>query len=105
MGFVVKPKIKELDTRVTTLETALPNAGSESKDCLAEELTVQPYQGITDEVDTAMGVSKNEELTMSVRNMVRNLAITMGSSYELYVIDKPKIAELENRIAALEGKA
>ena len=111
VGFVLIPKTRELDTRVTALETALPNTGSGSKDCLGEQITVKPFVSASDELVAKIGMTKDYEFTKSVREYLQDLAPNLGTSVELYTIDKPKIkeldtrvTELENRIAALEAK-
>ena len=95
VGFVLIPKTRELDTRVTTLE---------SKDCLAEQITVKPFVSASDELVAKIGMTKDYEFTKSVREYLQDLASNLGTSVELYTIDKPKIKELDTRVTELENR-
>ena len=94
LNTIQQGRLTNHEGRITTLE---------SKDCLGEEITVKPYQGISDELATAMGVSKNEDFARNARELLTLYAPTIGATYELYMIDKPKIANHETRITTLEN--
>ena len=96
MYLIDKKNISNHEERITTLE-------DNSYLSLSQEITLKPFQQVSNELITLMGVEKNSEMTNTIESWLQGFAICIGSSAEMYQILKPKITELENRIADLEA--
>ena len=97
MYWIDKPKIADHETRITTLE-------NKDYDCLDVNLTARPFSNASDELLAKFPFDKNMENTYTIRRWITDFANMSCINMELYQIDKPKIANHEERITALEQR-